>query len=94
MDLTNSAKLVLVDFGASWCPPCKKMEPVIDNIKKTMADKVTVKFVDGGSNTTIMENIHVEALPTFILYQKGKEVWRKQGVISQEELATVINKYQ
>jgi len=93
-DLINSAKLVMVDFGASWCPPCKKMEPVVENIKKTMADKVAVKFVDGGSNISIMENVHVEALPTFIIYQKGIEVWRKQGVINQDELVAVINKYQ
>jgi len=94
LDLINSSKLVMVDFGASWCPPCKKMEPIIENIKKTMTDKVSVIFVDGGSNTSIMENFHVDALPTFIIYQKGKEVWRKQGVISQDEMVAVINKYQ
>jgi thiol-disulfide isomerase/thioredoxin len=37
-DMINAAKLVMIDFGASWCPPCKKMEPVIEDIKKNMAD--------------------------------------------------------
>jgi rhodanese-related sulfurtransferase len=92
--LTKSGKLVLVDFGASWCPPCKKMEPVIEDIKKNMADRVLVKFVDGGENTAIMNSRKVEALPTFIIYKSGLEVWRKQGVISRDDLAAVINKYQ
>jgi hypothetical protein len=41
---------------------------------------------------SIMENFTVDAMPTFIIYQKGKEVWRKQGVISQDEMVAVINK--
>jgi len=92
--LAGSAKLVMIDFGASWCPPCKKMEPVIEDIKKDMTDKVSVKFVDGGANTALMNTWKVEALPTFIIYQQGKEVWRKQGIISKEDLVAVINRYQ
>ena len=92
--LAGSAKLVMIDFGASWCPPCKKMEPVIEDIKKDMTDKVSVKFVDGGANTALMNTWKVEALPTFIIYQQGKEVWRRQGIISKEDLVAVINRYQ
>ncbi len=88
------ATLVLVDFGATWCPPCKKMEPVINNIKSTMGEKITVNYVDGGVNTELM-NVHkVEALPTFVIYKEGKEVWRKQGIVSQEEFNQVINSFQ
>jgi rhodanese-related sulfurtransferase len=94
ISLTKSASLVMIDFGASWCPPCKKMEPIIDEIRKNMPGKVTVKFVDGGDNTTIMNTRKVEALPTFIMYRQGKEVWRQQGVISRDELVAVINRYQ
>ena len=92
--LTTAAALVMIDFGASWCPPCKKMEPIIEDIKKEMPDKVSVKFVDGGANTTLMTNWNVEALPTFIMYKSGKEVWRKQGIVSKEELTEVINRFQ
>jgi rhodanese-related sulfurtransferase len=94
LDLAKSAKLVMIDFGASWCPPCKKMEPVIDDIKKNMQDKVSVKFVDGGANTALMNTWKVEALPTFIMYKEGQEVWRKQGIISSEDLVAVINRFQ
>ncbi len=94
VDFTNASKLVMVDFGASWCPPCKKMEPVVEDIKKNMAAKISVKFVDGGVNTDLMNTWKVEALPTFIIYKEGKEVWRKQGIVSLEEFTTVINRYQ
>ena len=92
--LSSAAKLVLIDFGATWCPPCKKMEPVINNIRNTMSEKVLVNYVDGGQNTELMTNNKVEALPTFIIYKQGKEVWRKQGIVSQDEFNSVINSFQ
>lgn len=80
--------LVLVDFGAPWCPPCKKMEPVMAELKKK--GTVTIQFVDGGANTDLMNEQKVEALPTFILYKNGKEVWRKQGIVTMEEFERVF----
>jgi thiol-disulfide isomerase/thioredoxin len=80
--------LVLVDFGAPWCPPCKKMEPVVAEVKKNPS--VTVRFVDGGANADLMNSQRVDAMPTFILFKNGKEVWRKQGVVSLEEFEKVI----
>lgn len=94
LKLTMAAPLVLIDFGAPWCPPCKKMEPVIQQIKTSMSQKVRVGNVDGGQNTALMNQYQVEALPTFIIYKAGKEVWRKQGIVSQEEFNTVINNFQ
>lgn len=92
--MTMQAKLVLIDFGATWCPPCKKMEPVITNIRNSMGGKISVSYVDGGVNTDLMNTYKVEALPTFIIYKGGKEVWRKQGIVSQDEFNTVINSFQ
>lgn len=86
--LTKQSDIVLIDFGAQWCPPCKKMEPTIAALK---AKKIaTVNYVDGGVNTDLMPVANVEAFPTFILYKKGKEVWRKQGIVSLEEFEKVI----
>jgi thioredoxin len=92
--LTTEARLVLIDFGAPWCPPCKKMEPVINNIRNTMGGKILVNYVDGGQNTELMNAYKVEAMPTFIIYKQGTEVWRKQGIVSQEEFNKVINSFQ
>jgi thioredoxin len=81
----RSTNIVLVDFGAEWCPPCKKMEPVLDAFMKQNNKKLTLVKMDGGIETALMKSLNVEALPTFILYKNGKEVKRKQGLVTQEE---------
>lgn len=81
----RSTNIVLVDFGAEWCPSCKKMEPVLDAFMKQNNKKLTLVKMDGGIETALMKSLKVEALPTFILYKNGKEVKRKQGLVTQEE---------
>lgn len=81
----RSTPLVLVDFGATWCPPCVKMEPVLQAFMKENSNKVTLVKMDGGVETELMKTLKVEALPTFILYKNGKEVKRKQGLVTREE---------
>jgi thioredoxin len=84
----RSTNVVLVDFGAEWCPPCKKMEPVLNQFMKENANKLTLVKMDGGVETELMKALKVDALPTFILYKNGKEVKRKQGIVSKEEFTS------
>jgi thioredoxin len=86
----TSANIVLIDFGAEWCPPCVKMAPIIDELQADLKDKFKLVKVDGGVNTNMMKLQNVEALPTFIVYKNGKEVWRKQGVVEKSELAAQL----
>jgi rhodanese-related sulfurtransferase len=83
----NTSKIVLVDFGATWCPPCKKMEPVLQSLQKNNAGKFTLLKVDGGNDETILKAYKVTALPVFIIFKDGKQVWRKDGVTTEEEVA-------
>jgi thioredoxin len=82
----NTSKIVLVDFGASWCPPCKKMEPVLESLQKNNAGKFTLLKVDGGNDEAVLKEYKVTALPVFIIFKDGKQVWRKDGVATEEEL--------
>jgi rhodanese-related sulfurtransferase/glutaredoxin len=82
----NSSATVLVDFGADWCPPCKKMEPVLEALQKEHGANYKLVKVDGGKDVEIMKANKVDALPVFIIYKNGKEVWRGQGIVSKEEL--------
>ena len=83
-------KTVLVDFGAQWCPPCVKMNPVLDDLKNDKSlDFVFVK-VDAGVQTNLMKEMNIEPIPVFIVYKSGKEVWRKQGIVSKEELQSQL----
>ena len=80
-------KTVLVDIGAIWCPPCKKMEPLIDSLASLEQSQFTVVKIDGGAQNTIVQSLSIKSFPTFIIYKKGKEVWRKEGPMGIELLA-------
>jgi rhodanese-related sulfurtransferase len=79
---------VLVDFGAEWCPPCRKMEPIINQF---LAEQKEIFFlkIDGGMHTNLMEQLQADGLPTFILLKNGVETWRYKGLLTSEELNAV-----
>ncbi|MBK8521052.1 MAG: thioredoxin fold domain-containing protein [Chitinophagaceae bacterium] len=83
----TGSKIVLVDFGASWCPPCKQMEPVLKSLTDNNKDKFTLLKVDGGRDQDILQAYNVTALPVFIVFKDGKQVWRKEGIATEKEIA-------
>ena len=87
----NVPDFVLVDVGAEWCPPCKKMEPVMAQLQNDMGNRYKLVKVDGGTDIEVMKAIKVAVLPTFIVYKNGKEIWRKEGIV---DLATFKSKLQ
>ena len=87
----SGSKTVLVDFGASWCPPCKQMEPVIKSLLENNKGKFTFINVDGCRDQDILKAYKVTALPVFIIFKDGKQVWRKDGIATEKELAEQFN---
>ncbi len=83
-------KTVLVDFGAMWCPPCVKMEPILDELQQTKDLNFQLVKIDGGVHTDVMGTLNIEPIPFFIIYKNGKESWRKQGMVTKEELLTLL----
>jgi len=81
--IIQTNQYVLVDIGAIWCPPCRKMQPVMDALKQAPPKPFYFLAVDGGQDIDVMKSVKADDLPTFILYKNGKEVWRKVGVTSQ-----------
>jgi rhodanese-related sulfurtransferase len=81
-----AGQTVLVDFGAVWCPPCKKMSPVLDSLVKTNGSQFILLKIDGGDQTDICKELNVDGFPTFIIYKQGRETWRKQGFVDAAEL--------
>ena len=83
----NSSETVLVDFGAEWCPPCRKMEPVLKSLETNNAGKFKLVRVDGGNDEAVLKAYNVTSLPVFIIFKNGKQVWRKDGVVEEKEMA-------
>lgn len=86
----NSAPVVLVEFFASWCPHCQRMMPVVAEVKERLAGKVKVLQFDIDKNQELAQQEKVEYLPTFLLYDNGKEVMRQTGEMPLETLLEKI----
>lgn len=86
----NSAPVVLVEFFASWCPHCQRMMPVVAEAKERLAGKVKVLQFDIDKNQELAQQEKVEYLPTFLLYDNGKEVMRQTGEMPLETLLEKI----
>ncbi len=87
--LLNTEKIVLVDFYATWCGPCKKMEPYLAEIKKENAN-VNVIRIDADENAMLAAELKVNALPTIFIYKNQQLTWHHVGYIGKDELVRKI----
>ncbi len=90
--LTNSHKLVLVDFSATWCGPCRKLSPILEKIGHQRPNDVKVVMIDVDSNEAIARQIGIEELPTLIWYKDGKLELRMIGLRSEKEINETIDR--
>ena len=80
----------LVDFSAEWCGPCKMMKPVLEQLHEKMGDKVKIIKIDIDKSPAAANAFQVQSVPTLILFQKGKIVWRQSGVVQAPQLENII----
>ena len=81
--LITSDKLVLVDFYADWCAPCKKMEPYLNKIAAEMGDRVKLVRIDADEHAELCKTLKVSALPVLKLYKNNEVVWENEGYIDE-----------
>lgn len=100
MDLDDSKKLetalagakpVLVDFYAEWCGPCQTMKPVVNGIAEEYSERATVLKIDVDENADMAREYGVKAIPLFIVFKEGEEVWRGKGVVDRDVLLTQLS---
>lgn len=89
----DSALPVLVDFGAEWCPPCKILEPIVDQIARAHSDHLRVGSLDVDVYPEIQERYGVMGLPTLILFQNGEPVQRMVGFQPRQLLEAQITPF-
>lgn len=92
-NLINSNKPILVDFGATWCPPCKIMNPIIAQIEEKYLKEINVVKIDANIHEDVILANKVTALPVFIIYKNGKPIWRKDGIVSKDEIEAAIKQF-
>ncbi len=81
-----SEKLVLVDYYADWCAPCKKMKPYLEQIEHDMSSTVKVVRINVDKNEQLAKQMKIEVLPTLHLYKNNKVIWSNEGYIGKEEV--------
>lgn len=92
-DILNGTVPVLVDFTAVWCGPCKMMKPVLDELHQRMGDKLRIIKIDIDQSPAAANAFNVQSVPTLILFQQGKQLWRQSGVMQAVSLQKIIEQH-
>jgi thioredoxin 1 len=89
-ELIQSEIAVLVDFFAEWCGPCKMLAPILEEVKQELGDAVKIIKIDVDKNQALASKFQVRGVPTLMIYKGGEQKWRQSGVLSKNDLVSLI----
>jgi thioredoxin 1 len=89
-EIIETNDLVLVDFYADWCGPCKMMSPILQEVKATLQEAVKIIKINVDQHQDLASHFMVRGVPTMMLFKKGKMLWRQSGVLSTADLVKII----
>src|SRR5689334_21184661 len=89
----SRTKPVLVDFWAEWCPPCKMLSPLVEQIASENSTKMDVAKVDTDANQGISERYQIMSIPTLMLFKDGKPVKQLVGYMPKERILSQLNQF-
>lgn len=94
-EIIKGDKLVLVDFFATWCGPCKMMHPILEELAQKVGDKVKIIKIDIDKNRDLTTAYNVQSVPTLMIFKGGdtNPVWREAGVYNAADLENILSKY-
>ena len=90
-ELLQDTKLVVVDFWATWCGPCRMLSPILDEVEEEMADKITVVKVNVDDADQIAMQYRIMSIPTLLFFKNGQIVDKTVGAMPKNELIDKIN---
>lgn len=85
-----SSGVVIVDFYASWCGPCKMLGPILEEISNDRSEVKIVK-IDVDENPNLARNFGIMSVPTLLLFKDGKQESKQNGYMTKDELLDWIN---
>lgn len=92
-NVINSGQLVLVDFFATWCQPCKTMHPILEQVKSVLGDRIRIIKVDVDKYDVTASQYRIQSVPTLMLFRNGEVLWRTSGVVDKAELLATLDPF-
>jgi len=86
----NKFPIMLVDFWAPWCGPCRMMSPIIDQIGKDYLGKLVIGKINIDENPLIARQFSISSIPTLMLFKRGKEVNKIIGSVSKNKIDEMV----
>ena len=90
-ELLQDSKLVIVDFWATWCGPCRMLSPVLDEVEEEMSDKISVVKVNVDDADQIAMQYRIMSIPTLLFFKNGQVVDKTVGAMAKNVLIEKIN---
>lgn len=89
----TSQGLVLVDFWAEWCGPCRMVAPVLEELSKEMSEKVSIKKLNVDDNQGTAQMLGIQSIPTLIVFKNGEMVDRVLGALPKTQIKNLIERH-
>lgn len=93
-EVFESDKLCVVEFGAKWCPPCKAMKKIMEELSSEPSDGVNYFYIDAERNHGLSRKVAIDKMPQILIFQKNVIKRRVVGYVAKEELEMLISNVQ
>lgn len=93
LELRKSESIIVVDFFADWCTPCKMMEPILDKVSEQIDDSVKFAKINVDKHIDIAEKYNITTIPTILILKNGEILDRTSGLCDENNLYSLIKKY-
>ncbi|MFH1171473.1 MAG: thioredoxin [bacterium] len=91
-EVLKANKPVLVDFWATWCGPCRIQSPIVEELANEVGDRYAIGAIDVDANPATSQKYNILSIPTLMIFQHGKIVWRSSGLTQKDRLLEELNK--
>jgi thioredoxin 1 len=92
-DILAKREIVLIDFFAEWCGPCKIVAPILKEVKD-IKPEISIIKIDVDKNQELASKYQIRGVPTLMLFKNGQQVWRQSGVLQANQIVQIIEDHQ